>query len=368
MLCLGVNSGTSADAVDCVLCCFDNDRPQLIAMHEYPIPTPLRAEILQAVETPELSVSAYQSLKHKLTQCYVQAIAQLLDKQSITAEAIAVIGVHGQTIHHLPNAEHPYTLQCVDGASIAQHFKTFTVDDFRGVDIALGGQGAPIIPGFLRYLHNKSRIEKSLFLNLGGIANATVVDSASAQLQGWDIGPANALMDIWIQAQKGKSFDHQGQWARSGTVSQRLLTKLLQDQYFQQPLPKSTGRDYFSLQWLKKAIAKDIFKPEDVQATLLELTVVSIAQALQVDTQNKEKWHGFLYGKGVYNNYLMQRLAEELPQMPLQTTQALGINPEALEGALFAWLAHCYIQKQPIDLRSVTGARSPAILGCAYQG
>lgn len=368
MLCLGVNSGTSADAIDCVLCRVDNNKLQLESWYEYPMPSKLQQEIVQAVETPGLRVDDYYALRHKLTECYIQAIKSALAGTKTAAQALGVIGVHGQTIHHVPNAKYPYTLQCINAASIAQYFQVPTIDDFRGVDIALGGQGAPVIPAFCQYLHkceNKAA-SRSVFLNLGGIANATIVDTDTQQLLGWDIGPANALMDIWIQDQKKQAFDQQGNWAQSGKISELLLAKLLQDPYFKQPLPKSTGRDYFSLQWLQKNLAGQVYSPQDVQATLLALTVATISKALRSDS--KELLHCYIYGKGVYNSFLVQRLVESLPQYRVQTTEALGVSPEALEGALFAWLAHCYIEKKPVDLTSITGARTPAVLGCAYWG
>ncbi len=363
---LGVNSGTSADAVDCVFCAITKSSIEVLGMYEQEIPSALRNEVLQAVENSKLTVQEYYELKDKLSTLYIKVIHAAIEKIGIPKNKIKAIGVHGQTIHHKPDAKHPYTLQCVNSAMISQATKLPVIDDFRSVDIALGGQGAPLIPGFCRYLVACSGLQQATFLNLGGIANATVCNLKTNKLIGWDIGPANALIDIWIGKAKGLAYDHNGDWARSGKQIPSLLATVLKDAYFSMQIPKSTGRDYFSYSWLEKHIKDYNYEARDIQATLLALTVATIKKDLEVYQENNAADICYLYGKGVHNNFLVQSLQQALANHQVKTTAELGIPAEALEGALFAWLAHCYINKIAVDLSTITGANTPGILGRAY--
>ena len=362
MLYLGVNTGTSADAIDSVFCEITGDGIRIIATDEYKLSVEVRQSILRAVKDANLTVQDFQSLKGILTDYFCAAIQQALRKHAIKSEAIVACGLHGQTIHHRPDHPYPYSLQCVDAAKVAHALGLVVIEDFRAADLALGGQGAPIIPGFLRYLLQMKQQKSGLFINLGGIANMTVIDEDSTQ--GWDIGPANALMDIWIYHQKGEDYDHNGDWARSGNVVPALLSRWLADPYFSQKPPKSTGRDYFTLEWVQKSLQGE--RAEDVQATLLALTIHSISQTIK-SIEGRGLQGCYLYGKGVANRFLVEQLSKALPSSKLLTTMDLGVEPGDVEGGLFAWLAFCYMQKIPTDLTGVTGARSKGILGVCHQ-
>lgn len=361
---LGVNSGTSADAIDCVLVDITDNSIQVIGSSELKIHSGLKDKIYEHVEKKKLCVQEYQELQWQITEQYILAIKHVLEKYNLKNSDIKAIGAHGQTIHHKPSSRYPYTLQCVNAAKIAQAFKITTVDNFRGVDIALGGQGAPLTPAFCHYLVKIQGIEEAVFLNLGGIANVTYISSSQGVL-GWDTGPANALMDAWIHVCLNKEYDHLGLWADSGEVIPALLEEFLSDPYFAMKPPKSTGRDYFSLAWQERYTQNKAYSSEDIQATLRELTVKTINDAFEKNIGRLDHLTCYLHGKGVYNESVVNKLREALP-CKIKTSNDIGIPIEDFEGALFAWLAYCYHTRKPLDLTKITGASKPAILGCAY--
>ena len=293
---LGVNSGTSADAIDCVLVDITDASIQVIGSTELKIQSSLKARIYEYVGKKQLTVQEYQELQAQITEQYILAIKLVLEKYNLKSRDVKAIGVHGQTIHHKPSGHYPYTLQCVNAAKIAQVCKITTVDNFRGVDIALGGQGAPLTPAFCHYLVQMQGIEEAIFLNLGGIANVTYIHADQGVL-GWDTGPANALMDAWIHLCLNKEFDHLGLWADSGEMIPALLEEFLSDPYFVMKPPKSTGRDYFSLDWLEQFTQNKAYKSEDVQATLRELTVRTVKDAFEHNIGSLDHLTCYLHGK-----------------------------------------------------------------------
>ena len=329
------------------------------------MPDDLQQWVIQAVESEDVTIDAMQKLSAKLTTIYAQAVKKILQKMCITPDKIAAIGLHGQTLHHRPLSNYPYTVQLGNAAVLANQFGIKVIDGFRMTDISVGGQGAPLIPAYHRYLAQVAGRTNAVFLNLGGIANMTLYAEPDT-LMGWDIGPANALIDLWCQQHRGCPFDEGGQWARSGKLLPKLLAQWLQDDYFVEKPPKSTGRDYFSAAWLQRqSVNIAQYAPGDVQATLCELTAVTVAQDVTRYVKQQSDTI-YLYGKGIANTWMLARLQAHLPGYQLQSTDSLGIAPDWLEGGLFAWLAYQYVSRRPTCLMGVTGAKKPAILGVCH--
>lgn len=363
MIYLGVNTGTSADAVDCVACEFVSGQQRFLHGVSVAIPGHLQKEIVSAVEAEALNITDCQKMRSELTIIYAQAVNQLIGQLGVSREKIAAIGLHGQTIHHRPDLAYPFSLQLEDAHQLMRAVQISVIDQFRATDIACGGQGAPLIPVYHQYLLSLARHESGVFLNLGGIANVTAITPEA--VMGWDVGPANALMDLWCQQQRGQPYDDRGRWAESGEVIESLLEKWLQDAYFARSLPKSTGKDYFTTQWIQQ-YANNSWRAEDVQATLCALTVETIKRDIKKHAERPANHGIYVYGKGIHNLFLMSCLENALPSK-VCSSEALGMAPEWLEGGLFAWLAYCHKQSLPVDLTGVTGAHHPAVLGSCVQ-
>ena len=359
MIFLGVNTGTSADAVDCVACEFMSGQQQFLHGVSVAIPDRLQKKIVSAVEAEALNIADCLQMQTQLTDIYVQAVNLLISELGVSREKIVAIGLHGQTIHHRPDLAYPYSLQLEDAHQLMNAVNISVVDHFRATDIAYGGQGAPLIPVYHQYLLSLAKHEYGVFLNLGGIANVTAITPQT--VKGWDVGPANALMDLWCQQQCGRPYDDRGYWAKSGKVIDSLLEKWLEDAYFERSLPKSTGKDYFTTQWIQQ-FSDNGWRAEDVQATLCALTVESIRRDIEKHAERPASHGIYVYGKGIHNLFLMSCLENALPSK-VRSSEVLGMAPEWLEGGLFAWLAYCYNQSLPLDLTGVTGARRPAVLG-----
>jgi anhydro-N-acetylmuramic acid kinase len=357
---IGVNTGTSADAVDCAAFEINAHQHEFLHAVSIPMPVALRKKIIDLVEAPVLTIDEVEHLKYALTGVYVQAIQSLLKEMQCEPSQVRAIGLHGQTLHHRPDLAYPYTVQLGSACAVANCVGIAVADRFREIDIALGGQGAPLIPAYHRYLLNRHGVQEGVFLNLGGIANATVIEQTG--VYGWDIGPANALMDLWAQDQYQIPYDKDGKIAQSGQVIQFLLKKWMSDPYFAMSRPKSTGRDYFSRRILSDA-ALAACAAEDVMATLCELTAQTVQADLSRYADAQAKKALFLFGKGINNQFVLQRFKALMPGYILGDCRSVGVEPEWLESGLFAWLAYCYTEKIAIDLTSVTGAKKPAILG-----
>jgi anhydro-N-acetylmuramic acid kinase len=286
----------------------------------------------------------------------------LAERPALGREDIAAIGCHGQTIRHAP--QHGYTTQIGNLARLAELTGIDVAGDFRARDMAAGGQGAPLVPAFHQALFAHPK-ETRVILNIGGIANLTYL-APLHPVTGFDCGPGNMLMDAWIQAELGRPYDADGCWAASGTIQPDLLQALLNEPYFGLAPPKSTGRDLFDLDWLKRHMAAldRTVAPQDVQATLLELTARSIAAALE--------WHCpdtaavYACGGGARNTQLLARLGELRPGCRIDSTETLGLPVHQVEAAAFAWLAWRLIKRKPGNLPEVTGAAGPRILGALY--
>ena len=360
---LGLISGTSADGIDAALVRFDDNTPQLVDALTHPWPDGLRARILAVAQDEErLDLDAYGRLDVAIGQCFAEAAAKLLERNAAHTPRVRAIGSHGQTLRHRPAGEFPFTLQVGDASVIAERCGIDVVADFRRADVAAGGQGAPLLPAVHAMLLGRPDATR-VVLNLGGIANITVLDPAG-KVFGFDTGPANGLMDAWHLRHRGGAYDANGSFAASGRVDDTLLAALLADAYFALPPPKSTGREHFHLAWLESHTAVASVAPADVQATLLELSARSIADA--IGRHAPDALDVLACGGGVHNAVLMRRLGELLGTRTLASTAVHGVDPDYLEATAFAWLARQRLLGLPGNLPAVTGARGPRVLGAVY--
>lgn len=365
---IGLISGTSVDAIDCALGDFSGTTPVLVASHSEAIPAELRQRLLTHCSPDATTLPALGRMDVELGERFATGVLHLLDKAGVTPRDITAIGSHGQTLYHSPDGDFPFTLQIADPSVIAARTGIMTVADFRRMDMALGGQGAPLAPLFHQAaFHDPER--RRAVLNLGGIANLTFLPgSPDEPVSGLDTGPASALMDGWILRHQGSTYDSDGHWARSGSVHAELLQQLLSDPYFARPAPKSTGREYFSSNWLDdrlRVTGLESLPPADVQATLLELSARTVADGLRWGDTRPEQL--VVCGGGARNGALMQRLRELAPDIEVLDSGELGIAPDWVEGMTFAWLARQRLERRAVDCTRLTGASLPALLGGIYE-
>ena len=360
---VGLMSGTSMDGVDAVLVEFIDGVPSLYSSHDEPIPAPLLNKLHTLANPLTGNINLLGECDRACGVLFANATIHLLKHANIEADQVIAIGSHGQTIRHMPNGEHPFSIQIGDPNVISALTNIDTIADFRRKDIALGGQGAPLVPAFHQQLF-ASRDADRIILNIGGIANITWLPVISNNIKGFDTGPGNTLLDYWFQKHHDQSFDRNGEWASQGLCCNELLTQMLGHPYFTQPEPKSTGRELFNQQWLDNHLNNfSQLSPQDIQATLAQLTVESIAQDIETLSTNAEV---FLCGGGIFNLDLVERLEQRLKQHSIKSTQQLGLAPQWVEAIAFAWLAYCHQHGIPANLPQVTGASRLAILGGKY--
>ncbi len=357
-------SGTSIDAIDVVLAEFMGNEIHIHAVHSHPWPQDLRDTLLTlSQENKDQSIlHDVAILDVKLGKLFAEATIEMIEQESVSREKILAIGSPGQTLYHHPNGNPPYTWQLGDPNIIAQMTGITTIADFRRRDMAAGGQGAPLAPAF----HNaymRSSEENRGVLNIGGIANLTILPADKNQpVIGFDTGPGNALLDAFSYQQQHLRVDQDGAWAASGQIHPELLKDMLEDEYFARSAPKSTGRDYFNLEWLSYHTLGLSIPSEDIQATLCQLTIDSISHTIA--SHNIQRL--LVCGGGVHNSLLMKGLAQQLPNCKVESTEVIGINPDLVEAICFAWLARQRLNKQPSNLPSVTGASQAVMLGGIY--
>lgn len=356
---MGLMSGTSLDGIDAVLVDFGQAQPRLLARHYAPFDAALRNDLLALHQPGHNELHRTQLAGNRLARLYAAAVNALLNTANSSNAKIQAIGCHGQTIRHRP--EHGYTLQIGNAALLAELTGITVVSDFRSRDIAAGGQGAPLVPAF----HDQALRHPAshrVIVNIGGISNLTNLPPGG-DTTGFDCGPGNLLMDAWCMQHLGKPYDDNGAWAATGKLLPALLEKMLGEPFFALPPPKSSGRDLFDMAWLNGKL-KGGELAEDVQATLLELTCRTIAQAIQKCCAGATEI--YLCGGGAHNQTLHRRLAALLPGSSVQTTDTLGVDGDYLEAVAFAWLAQQALHGKPSSLPAVTGARHPRILGAIY--
>ncbi len=362
---IGLMSGTSMDGIDAVVVEFGAHTVTMLAAHEARYPEELRRRLGAAVEHPgHCGVDEFGQLDTWVGECFRDAALALIAAAKIDARRIRAIGSHGQTLRHGPAETHPYTVQIGNPAIIAAGTGVDTVADFRRADLALGGQGAPLVPRFHDWLF-RTPDENRAIVNIGGIANVTVLPAGDGPVTGFDTGPGNTLLDAWIRRTRERPFDDGGEWAQGGSVDEDLLGRLLAEPWFGAPPPKSTGPELFNLEWLLP-FGVATANPRDVQATLAELTAASIAHALTARAEPLSR--AYVCGGGARNRDLMRRLASRLGDVEVDSTAAAGLDPDWVEAAAFAWLAKRRIEGLPGNLPAVTGASRATVLGGVYRG
>lgn len=365
-LCLGLISGTSADGIDAVLVRLgpgDADL-ELIASRTTPYPDALRTALLACARSDaQLALAELGRLDRRVGMAFADAAQAVCRDAGIAPTDVTVVGSHGQTLFHGPGDHPPHTLQIGDPNTIAAALGIPVVADFRRADMAAGGEGAPLAPALHAALWSGGKSDQAV-INLGGIANITLLPAdANQPVIAFDSGPANCLMDVWAQQHRDTGLDAGGQWAAQGQIQPKLLAKLLDEPYLQRPAPKSTGRELFNAEWLTARLAGDV-APVDVQRTLLELTVISVRDALRPLSDSLDRV--LICGGGAHNTALMSRFTEVLAPATVTTTASAGLAPDWVEAVAFAWLAWRRLSGLPGNLPTVTGARQPAVLGGLY--
>lgn len=359
---IGVMSGTSLDGVDVVLAVIDQHMVAQQASYCHPFPPALRQQVLAICQGQPLTLSQLGQLDTQLGKLFAEAVVTLMQRQSLESDDIMAIGCHGQTVWHEPDSAAPSTLQIGDNNQIAAATGVTVVGDFRRRDMALGGQGAPLVPAFHQALLMDST-ERRMVLNIGGIANLSLLIPGQP-VRGYDTGPGNMLIDAWIWRHQGVGYDNNAAWALTGQVVPALLEQMLNDPWFVLPPPKSTGREYFNLGWVERQLQRfPGLAPQDVQATLSELTALTIAQQIKLSNGCDRL---LVCGGGSRNPLLMARLAAHLPGTEVGPTDAAGVSGDDMEALAFAWLAFRTLSGLPGNLPAVTGAREMSVLGAIY--
>lgn len=363
---IGLMSGTSTDGVDGVLADFhDPVRPTITARASLAMPAALRTEFLALNHAGDNELERAAKAGQNLARLYAEAVHDLIRSSDINASQISAIGAHGQTVRHDPEAG--YSLQINAPALLAELTGISVIADFRSRDIAAGGQGAPLVPAFHHALFASHHVNRAV-LNLGGIANITVLDR-QGNTGGFDTGPANVLLDTWIQDKKGEIYDHDGNWAATGRVNKGLLQHLLETEpWLDRAPPKSTGRHLFNRAWLHQRLdhytqSKGPLPDADVQATLQAFTARTVRDAIHNHAPDTDEV--IVCGGGALNTGLMDMLKDQL-SCKVCTTAEYGIPVQLMEALAFAWLARAWDDNKPAGLPSVTGARAPRVLGCRY--
>jgi anhydro-N-acetylmuramic acid kinase len=360
---LGTISGTSVDGLDIALIEI-TDQVQVIAARTYPFPETLRSALLQLGQPGQDDLEALGASDTRLGRFIGETALDFLRGAGVAPEQITAIGSHGQTIRHRPRGPERFTLQIGDPNVIAEVTRITTIADFRRRDMAAGGEGAPLVPLFHDTLFRTPREHRAI-LNIGGISNLTLLPANPADpVTGFDAGPGNALMDVWIRSCRGDPFDAAGAWGATGDPQGELLEAMLADPYFALAPPKSTGREHFNRSWLDARLDESPgLMPADVQATLRVLTAEAIRLALERWGSGAERV--IVCGGGRLNDALLGELRARLP-LPVATVEDYGIDGDSVEAAAFAWLAHQTLNGLPGSAPSVTGAAAPRVLGAIY--
>jgi anhydro-N-acetylmuramic acid kinase len=379
---IGLMSGTSLDGVDGVLADWSGPQPQVLAHRHQAFNAGWRAELLALNTAGHNELHRAALAGNEVSRRYAEVVQHLLQATGLAAQDVSAIGAHGQTVRHQPQAFDGtgYTVQLINGALLAELTGIGTVCDLRSRDVAAAGQGAPLVPAFHAGLFGHAGQHVAV-LNIGGIANLTLLPG-DGSVTGFDCGPGNALMDGWCERHTGQAFDEGGRWAATGRVDDGLLQRMLQEPFFAQAPPKSTGRDLLHLSWLEQVLRSEqreraelarradlsdpsaAWAPQDVQATLAELTACCAAAELRRHAPQTTRL--LVCGGGAFNQHLMERLTQQLPGVAVTSTAAHGVPPDQVEALAFAWLARAHVQRLPGNLPAVTGARGPRMLGAWY--
>ena len=365
---VGLISGTSMDGIDAALVEIEQDNIQIVDFHTFKYSDGLIAQLNEAI-LPDFKCSLHEfaTLDNQVGIEFARAANALLEKNKLSPKDVSAIGSHGQTLRHSPDTYPSYTLQVGNAAVLCSHTKITTVCDFRSQDVAAGGEGAPLVPPFHEALFRTPDLDR-VVLNIGGIANISVLPKdPKCPIQGFDTGPGNCLMDVWCQKHLGQAYDTNGDWAASGESIPQLLDELLKDPYLQKAAPKSTGREYYNESYLDHALlnlSETNPRPQDIQATLLEFTVRSIAVGVaQTGVVPSEI---IVCGGGAWNAALLQGLRGQFSKCQISGMEKYGLNSDAIEAAAFAWLAHRRVYHIETLLPS-NQSRNPLVLGAMYK-
>lgn len=351
---IGLMTGTSVDGIDAVLARIRDGHFSLQATLNQPLPGTLQQSVLDLCQPGDNEIDRAGTVSRQLALCYAQTCQALLQQAGLAPQQIRAIGCHGQTVRHRPG-ESGFSLQLGCPDTLAVETGIPVVSNFRNKDMALGGQGAPLVPPFHQQLFARPGQRRAI-ANIGGMANVTLLDGDTL-LGGFDTGPGNVLMDLWIQQHRQQPFDRNGDWAAGRTPDSALLEQLLDDPYFRLPPPKSTGRELFHRDWLAQRLP-DHHDAQQIQATLADLTARSISDAL-ADFAPQQL---LVCGGGAHNRHLLARLEHHLG-IPVVSTEREGLHPDWVEAAAFAWLAWARLEGQNGNAPVVTGASREAILG-----
>lgn len=359
---IGLMSGTSVNSIDSVLVNLSDKKIKILEQCSTEIKKELKTKILEAVNKDEIINQEITSLDSEVAQVFAEAVLSLLVKSSIDSSEILAIGSHGQTIKHSPHSLNPYSLQVGDPQAISQITGIKTVADFRTSDIKAGGEGAPLAPLFHQFIFNRQNLTEAVVINIGGISNLTYLSKSKEGVIGYDCGPGNCLIDAWTRDNNKGDYDEKGAWASSGKLNPELLNLMALDSFFHINHPKSTGPDYFNLNWVYKKISlmKQTPSNQDVQATLTELTAQIIF--LEIRKLNALKKKIYICGGGIHNNFLIKRIENKI-QNKTFSTSSLGVDPDYMEAACFAWLAQQRIKKNTFYLSKITGSKGKVSLG-----
>ncbi len=373
-------SGTSLDGIDAALVDFKNNKVRLIEFEYLSFPEEIQNTI-QRLSKPDglISLKEYGAMDTRLGYLFAETANHLLAKANIPASSVKAIGSHGLTIYHAPGSPRPvrseipqsvgnrfpFSLQIGDPNIIVEQTGITTVADFRRRDIAACGQGAPLVPAFHQAVFQHPA-EHRCIVNIGGIANITVLPKhQSAKIIGFDTGPGNTLMDLWIKLHRNLPYDKNGAWSKSGKIDHGLVDLLKQDTYFNTAPPKSTGKEYFSLPWIYQYFDAFSHKAEDIEASLCFLTAITICDAIKKYAPTTERL--LICGGGIHNEYLLELIQQNI-ECPVESTERYGLHPDHVEAIAFAWLARQTLNNLPGNLKEVTGALNSVILGGIYQG
>lgn len=368
---IGLMSGTSVDGIDAALVEISgtpkNPQVNLLAGETYAYPPALRSQILAVCDGETLTIEALAELDDAIATCFAEA-ANRINQSGPDTQRASLIGSHGQTVFHRPpNATHlGYTLQLGRGAFIAHQTGIETISNFRVADIAIGGQGAPLVPPVDVALLSHPEFDRAV-QNIGGIGNVAFLPAQAnaAAFCGFDTGPGNVLLDLAITelTQGHQTYDNNGALARSGKIHDQWVAQWLTHPYFQQSPPKSTGRELFGASYLAQIQAQaPTLNGTDLLATLTEFTARSIALSYRQFLPRLPQ-QILLCGGGSHNGFLRDRLQHHLPQSEIMTTTEAGVDADFKEAIAFAVLAYWRKQGIPGNLPAVTGARKFTLLG-----
>ena len=360
---IGLMSGTSADSIDCAALDLSSEEIKVLSCKNFEISKDLKEDIIQSAQSAKIEKELIDNLDFRMAELLVNSVREIISDLDIETKEIKAIGSHGQTIKHEPKSETPYTLQVGDPQKISNDLNITTVGNFRHDDIGAGGEGAPLTPVFHNKVFGNDRKRKAI-VNIGGITNITAIDYP--ELIGFDTGPGNCLMDSWSRIHNIGNYDDKGSWASSGTINPSLLGAMMEEEYFLRKYPKSTGTDYFNHEWINKNLFKlrEQIPAEDVQATLVQVTVVSLIES--INSLNLSNENIYLCGGGVHNDFLCSEINKQI-KARVTTTLELGIDPDYVEAICFGWLAKQRIETKSFNLSKITGSKGEVYLGRIYE-